>query len=98
MSDPRLRHVRVSDTTTARFSWGAIKVPPCLSSTVGHSFHIANPLRHSLELPTFSSKLHSNSSFLGEISASLLSDSLDLYLKHFTDDLRVFIALGNLFP
>jgi hypothetical protein len=31
---------------------GAIKGPSRLSSTVGHSFHIANSLRHSLELPT----------------------------------------------
>jgi hypothetical protein len=51
MSDPRLRHVWVSDTPTARFSWG-YKMPPHLSSTIGHSFHIANTLRHSLELPT----------------------------------------------
>jgi hypothetical protein len=31
---------------------GAIKGPSRLSSTVDHSFHIANTLRHSLELPT----------------------------------------------
>jgi hypothetical protein len=36
MSGPRPGHVRVSDTLTARFSWGAIKGPPCLSSTVDH--------------------------------------------------------------
>jgi hypothetical protein len=52
MSDPRPGHVRISDTPTARFSWGAIKVPSCLSSMVGHSFHIVNTLRHSFELPT----------------------------------------------
>jgi hypothetical protein len=52
MSDPRSGHVRVSDTPMARFSWRAIKGPPCIFSTVGHSFHIANTLRHSLELPT----------------------------------------------
>jgi hypothetical protein len=46
MFDPRPGHVRVFDTPTARFS------SPRLSSTVGHSFHIANTLRHSLELPT----------------------------------------------
>jgi hypothetical protein len=33
-------------------SLGAIKDPPHLSSMVGHSSHIANTLRHSLELPT----------------------------------------------
>jgi hypothetical protein len=27
-----------------------------------------------------------------------LSDPLDLHLKHFTDDLRVFVTLGDLFP
>jgi hypothetical protein len=31
---------------------GAIKGPSCLSSMAGRSFHIANTLRHSLELPT----------------------------------------------
>jgi hypothetical protein len=35
---------------------------------------------------------------LGEICASLLSDPLDLQLKQFTDDLHVFITLGDLFP
>jgi hypothetical protein len=33
-------------------SLGGYKRTPCLSSMVGHSFHIANTLRHSLELPT----------------------------------------------
>jgi hypothetical protein len=98
MSGPRPGHVQVSDTPTARFSRGAIKGPPYLSSTVDHSFHIANTLRHSIELPTFSSKLHSNPSFLGEIWASLLSDPLNLYLNYFTDDLCVFVTLEDLFP
>jgi hypothetical protein len=49
---PRPGHVLVSNIPTTRFSWGAIKGPPCHSSTVGHSFYIANTLRHSLELPT----------------------------------------------
>jgi hypothetical protein len=52
MSGPRSRHVQVSDTPTVRFSWGAIKGPPRISSMVGYSFDIANTLRHSLELPT----------------------------------------------
>jgi hypothetical protein len=53
MSRPRPGHVRVSDTPTARFPWGAIKAPPpCLSRRVSHSFHLANTLRHSLELST----------------------------------------------
>jgi hypothetical protein len=52
MSGPQPGHVQVSDTPTARFSWGAIKDPPHLSSMVDHSFHIANTLRHCLELPT----------------------------------------------
>jgi hypothetical protein len=52
MSDPWPWHVQVSDTPTARFSWGGYKRPPHLFSMVGHSFHIANILRHSLELPT----------------------------------------------
>jgi hypothetical protein len=51
MSGPQLGHVWVSDTPTTIFSLGAIKYPPCLSSTVGHSFHIVNTLKHSLELP-----------------------------------------------
>jgi hypothetical protein len=33
-------------------SLGGYKRPPDLSSMVGHSFHIANTLRHYLELPT----------------------------------------------
>jgi hypothetical protein len=51
-----------------------------------------------LSSQSLSSKLHSNPNFLGDIWASLLSDSLDLHLKHFTDDLHVFITLGDLFP
>jgi hypothetical protein len=53
MSSPRPGHVWISNTSTARFSWGAIKDTPHLSSTVGHLFHIVNNLRHSLELPNF---------------------------------------------
>jgi hypothetical protein len=45
-------HVWVSDISTARCSWGVIKDPSRLSSTVGHTFHITNTLRHSLELTT----------------------------------------------
>jgi hypothetical protein len=52
MSGLRPVHVRVSDTPMARFSWGGYKRLPRLSSMVGHSFHIINTLRHSLELPT----------------------------------------------
>jgi hypothetical protein len=52
MSGPRPGHVRVYDTPTARFSWEAVKGPPCLSITIGHSFHIANTFKHSLKLPT----------------------------------------------
>jgi hypothetical protein len=52
MSSPQPEHDRVSDTSMARFSWGAIKGPPRLSSTFDRSFYIANTLRHSLELPT----------------------------------------------
>jgi hypothetical protein len=76
-------------------SLGDYKRPPRLSSTVGHLFHLANTLRYSLELPTslllasFKSKLPKTSHF---------SDPLDLHLKHFTDDLRIFVTLGNLFP
>jgi hypothetical protein len=33
-------------------SLGAIKDPSHLSSSVGHSFHLVNTLRHSIELPT----------------------------------------------
>jgi hypothetical protein len=33
-------------------SFGGYKSPPRLSSTVDHSIHIANTLRHTLELPT----------------------------------------------
>jgi hypothetical protein len=35
----------------ARFPWG-YKRPPPLSTRVGHSYHLTNTLRHSLELPT----------------------------------------------
>jgi hypothetical protein len=52
MFGPRPEHVRVSDTPMARFSWGGYKRLPRLSSTGGHSFYIANILKHSLELPT----------------------------------------------
>jgi hypothetical protein len=45
---PRPGHIRISDTPMARFSWGAIKSPPRLSSLEGHSIHIANILRRSL--------------------------------------------------
>jgi hypothetical protein len=52
ISGPRPEHVRMPDTPTARFPWGAIKVPPYLSSLVGHSFQLVNTLRYSLELST----------------------------------------------
>jgi hypothetical protein len=52
MSGPRPGYVRVSDTPKARFSWRAIKGSTCLSSMVVHLVHIANTLRHCLELPT----------------------------------------------
>jgi uncharacterized membrane protein YjfL (UPF0719 family) len=52
MSGPRPGHVRGFDTPMTRFPWGAIKAPLRLSSIVGHFFHIANTLRHSLELTT----------------------------------------------
>jgi hypothetical protein len=58
LPDRLAEHVRVSDTPVARFSWGAIKDPPCLPSMAGHLFHIVNTLRHSLELPT--SLLHAS--------------------------------------
>jgi hypothetical protein len=52
MSDPRPGHVRLSDTPTARFSWGAIKGSHASLAQLGHSIHIANTLRHSIGLPT----------------------------------------------
>jgi hypothetical protein len=57
MSGPRPRHVWVSDTPMARFSWGAIKGPPRLSSTVGHLFHIATIWDTLLSSQPLSSKL-----------------------------------------
>jgi hypothetical protein len=47
---PRLRHVRVSDTPTGRFSWGAIKRSPRLTNPAGQFIHLRYTLRHSLEL------------------------------------------------
>jgi hypothetical protein len=51
MSGPWPRHIRVSDTQRLD-SLEGYKSPPRLSSSVGHSIHIANTLRHSIELPT----------------------------------------------
>jgi hypothetical protein len=52
MFSPRPGHVRFL-TPQRLNSLGAIKSPlPRLSSTVGHSFHIINTLRHFLELST----------------------------------------------
>jgi hypothetical protein len=47
---------------------------------------------------SLSLKLHSNVSFLGEISTILLSDPLNIQAKHFINDLRVFISLRDLSP
>jgi hypothetical protein len=80
---------------------GAIKDPPRLSSSIGHSVQLANTLRHSFLSSnplSISLKIHSNLSFIWEIWSSLLSDSLDLQHKHFIDDLCVFVTLGNLSP
>jgi hypothetical protein len=79
-------------------SLGGYKSPPCLSSMVGHSFHITNTLLYSLELPPSLLQASFKSKFIGEICASLLSNPLDLHLKHFIDDLHVFVTLGDLFP
>jgi hypothetical protein len=98
MSDPRPGHARVSDTPTAKFPWGAIKGPSCLSSTVGHSFHLSNTLRHSLELPTSLLQASFKSKLPRRDLTSLLSDPLNLHLKHFTDGLRAFVTLRDLFP
>jgi hypothetical protein len=71
VSGLRPEHVRISDTPTARFSWGggAIKGLTCLSSTRGHPVHIANTLKHSLELPTS----HLQASFKSKLSRRDLS-------------------------
>jgi hypothetical protein len=50
MSSPRPRHVQVSNSSNGQIPLGAIKGSPHLSFQVDHSFHLANILRHSLEL------------------------------------------------
>jgi hypothetical protein len=84
--------------TTARFLWGVIKGPPCLSSRVDHSVQLANTLSHSLELPTCLLQASLKSKLSRRDLILTLEWSLNLQLKHFIDDLRVFITLGDLFP
>jgi hypothetical protein len=99
MSDPRPGHVRVFDSPTARFPCRTIKGPHASLAGLATQFNLQTLWGTLLSSQHLASKLHSNPSFLGEIWASLLSDSLDLQLKHFTDDdLRVFITLGDSFP
>jgi hypothetical protein len=98
MSRPWPGHVRISDTPTARFPWGAIKGPHASLACPATHFNMQTLCDTLLSSQALSSKLHSNPSFLGEIWGSLLSDPLNLQLKHFADDLRVFITLGDSFP
>jgi hypothetical protein len=58
MSGPQLGHVGVSNTLTVRFFLGSYERLLRLSGMVGHSFHITNTFRYSLELPT--SLLHAS--------------------------------------
>jgi hypothetical protein len=52
---------------------GDYKRPPRLSSLVGHSFHLANNLRHSLDLPSS----HLQVSFKSKLSERDLSLTLE---------------------
>jgi hypothetical protein len=52
MSNPRLRHVRVSDSSNEQISLGGYKRPPHLSLQGDHLFWPEYTLRHSLMLKT----------------------------------------------
>jgi hypothetical protein len=66
-------HVRVSDTPTDKFPWGAIKDPPHLFNSAGHSVQLAYTLRHSL----LSSKPLSQALFKSKLSSRDLSITLE---------------------
>jgi hypothetical protein len=99
------RHVRASMRTclgfwhpTARFPSGAIKGPHASLVGLATQFNLQTLWDTLLSSQPLSFKLHSNPSFLWEIWASLLSDPLDLQLNHFTNNLCVFVTLGDSFP
>jgi hypothetical protein len=73
-SASRPGHVRVSDTPTARFPWGAIKGPLTSLARLATHIDVQTLWDTFFSSQPLSSKLHSNPSFLGEIWASLLSD------------------------
>jgi hypothetical protein len=82
-----------------RFLLGAIKAPPpCPLCLFGHLLHLQTLWNSLLSSNLLSLKFHSNPSFLREIWATLLSDPQNLQAKHFIDDLRVFVTLGDLSP
>jgi hypothetical protein len=61
----------------------------CFENTLNQHFMSSKPLVF---------KLLYNPSFLREIWDILWSDPLNFQAKHFTDDLRVFITIGDLSP
>jgi hypothetical protein len=99
MSGSQPEHVQISDTPTERFLLGAIKGSPCPPSLPWPLYYFENTLnQYFLSSKPLSFKLQSNPSFLREIWAIPFSDPQDLQAKHFTDDLRVFVTLGDLSP
>jgi hypothetical protein len=82
----------------ARFSGGLENSPHASLAWLATHFNMQTVWDTLLSSKHLSRKFHLDLCFLGEISSSHLSDPLDLQLKHFTDGLRVFIRLRDLFP
>jgi hypothetical protein len=98
MSEPLVGHVQVLDTPMGRFPMGAIKgvsAPPLgwplrwFENTLNQSFLSSNSL---------SLKLHSNSSLPGEIWVNSWVTHSIFKQEQFTNNLCVFVTLGDSFP
>jgi hypothetical protein len=77
---------------------GGYKRPPRLSNPIGHSIYLKYTLRHSLELKISLPQASLQSKLSRRDLSHPLSDPLDLQLKHFIDELCVFITLGDSSP
>jgi hypothetical protein len=76
-------------------SLGGYKRPPHLSIPVGHPIHLKYTLRPSLQLKISLPQASLQSKLPRRDLRHPLSNSLDLQLKHFINELRVFITLGD---
>jgi hypothetical protein len=85
---------------TGRFPWGGggYKRPPCSLAQLATQFKLQTLWDTLLSSKLLSLKLHLNLRFLGEILASISSYPLNLQLKHFINDLHVFVTLWDLSP